>query len=399
MIRVDFSQINNILDQEILRPMLEEIASQPKTPFESTDPEIDSLLAACQPYLKYPNVILIGNGGSRNNAWSFYHALEDHRNATHFEFLSSTEPDLILGLKKRFSPENTLVLAISKSGNNINMIEPLLAFLDYPVLVISEKKENPLTQMAAIKKWTVIPHPSVGGRFSGFTSCALVPAIIMGLDPTAIYRGAQQAFRKYSSNQSIETNDALALAAHCFQLEGKNYSEIFASVYSTAYSKIIPLMVQLIHESTGQKEMGQSIFGDYSPESQHHTNQRLFGGQKNIVAAFVIPENPTEDFYLKVPDQMKSILMDGEPISVLDENSAFESMRFDYQGVLEHCIKKSIPAFTISPKNSSQESIGEFIGFFYYFAYYSALLRRQSPFDQPEVEFSKKISYSLRAKK
>lgn len=397
MLKVDFSQAGSELNIDSLKSVLEEIATQPATAFETTDPQLNSLVAACQPFLKYSNVILIGNGGSRNNAWSFYHALAAYRNQTHFEFLSSIEPDLVLSLKQKFTPKNTLILAISKSGNNINMLEPLLSFLEYPVLVISENKPNPLTQIAEMMSWTVIHHPNVSGRFSGFTSCALVPAILMGLDPQVIYQGAKEAFEQYSTNQLINSNDALKLAAWYFQLEQQGISEIFASIYSTPLSQLLPLFVQLIHESSGQKGKGQSIFGDYSPESQHHTNQRLFGGPKNMLATFIIPQQPQKDFSITVPDSIQQIMMDNQPLTVLNGNSAFNSLRHDYQGVLEHCTEKSIPAFTISPEEITPKTVGELIAFFYYVAYYSALLRSQDPFDQPEVERAKKISFALRA--
>jgi glucose-6-phosphate isomerase len=47
----------------------------------------------------------------------------------------------------------------------------------------------------------------------------------------------------------------------------------------------------------------------------------------------------------------------------------------------------------------TEASFGEMLVFWQYFAVYSAMLRNLNPFDQPEVEASKKISLELRIKK
>lgn len=396
MIKVDYQNLGMPLDAEGFKEQLEKIRKTEAPSFETTKTDLTYLQEKIQKYVSYKNVILIANGGSRTSAHLFYHALPGFRNQVSFSFLTSAEPDLIAELKRKYKPEDTLVLVISKSGTNIDNIEPLLAFLDYPGLAVTEDKPNTLSQIAKIQGWDTIAHPNVGGRFSGLTTCGLVPAALMGLDPQKIVEGAQAGYAQYKADVELNENDALKLALYFAQLEKKGVTEIFFSIYSSSLFAFLPLIVQLIHESTGKDEKGMTVYGDYSPESQHHTNQRFFGGRKNVVGAFLRVENSKDDFPLEVPDKLESVEFSGHPLAILKGLSALKTLHYDMEGVVGNCREKNIPAVTISIDEVSQEAIGKLVVFWQYFTVYSAYLREQNPFDQPHVEDAKKISWGLR---
>ena len=364
--------------------------------FQQTKPDLNEIKNRSKKYKSYKNIILIGSGGSRTNAWAFYHSLFLKRNKTNFEFLSSAEPELIANFKKKYQKKDTLVLIISKSGDNINALEPLFFFLNYPVLVITGETNNTLSQIAATMQWDTIAHPEVGGRFSGMTSCGLVPAYLMGLDINELYKGAAKGYQRYAANISIKDNPALQLAAYLAQLEKNGYTEIFTSIYSSSLFAFLPLIIQLIHESSGKDNKGQTIFGDYSPESQHHTNQRFFGGQKNVIGLFMEVENHPVDQTIKLPKKLTSIVYKNQPLQKLTGIKTSDCMRFDLEGVFNNALKKQIPCARITLKEITERSLGEFMVFWHYAAVYSALLRDQNPFDQPEVEDAKNLSFELR---
>jgi glucose-6-phosphate isomerase len=228
------------------------------------------------------------------------------------------------------------------------------------------------------------------------TSCGLVPASLMGLDIFGIYKGARSGYEKFNNQVSAEENDTLKLALYLFELEQKGYGEIFSGIYSTALFGFFPLMVQLVHESTGKNGQGQTIYGDYSPESQHHTNQRFFGGKRNVVGLFVSQEKSKDDFEIEVPEELKKIPFKDGTLAGIDGNSARETMKFDMAGVIGNAKNKKIPVVEISVDEINPESVGEYMVFWQYFAMYSAFLRNQNPFDQPEVEDAKVLSFKLR---
>lgn len=399
MISIDYKNLGVELDLEKLAPVLEKIKKQPTPAFEAIKTDLTYIEKKSQDYKQYENVILIGNGGSRTSAWAFYNSLFSFRNDVKFEFLPSAEPELINSLKEKYPRENTLVLAISKSGNNINNIEPLFSFLNYPILVITENKNNPLSNIAKIRGWEKITHPAVGGRYAGMTSCGLVPAYLMGLDIKQLYAGAESGYKKYNCQVAIEKNDALKMAAYFQKLEEAGYTEIFSSIYSSALFGFFPLVVQLIHENTGKNGQGQTIFGDYSPESQHHTNQRLFGGRRNVVALLMEVKKSLQDFPIEVPEDIKNEELSGVTLENINGISAHKTLSFDMQGVWGHCIEKNIPVAVLTVNEINEKTMGEFMVFWQYFTMYSSLLRNQNPFDQPEVERSKNISFQLRFQK
>lgn len=378
---------------------LEKIKNYPKADFEKNKPDLEYIKNKIKKYKKYKNVILIANGGSRNSTWAFYKALFEFRNKVNFEFLTSGEPEIIKSVKKRYSKKDTLVVVVSKSGANINTLEPVLLLLEYNILAITGETGSKLREIAKIRKWDIIIHPEVGGRYSGMTSCALAPAELMGLDIEEIYTGAKVGYKKYNNQNSLEKNEALKLALGFYELDEKGYTEIFSGVYSTALFGFLPLIVQLIHESEGKNGKGQTIFGDYSPESQHHTNQRFFGGKKNVLGLFMGVEKTNNDIKIKVPKEIQNIEFLGYPLAKLNGNSTFKSMHYDMQGVVENAKNKNIPAYELWISEISQKSIGEFMVFWQYFTMYSSILRDVNPFDQPEVEASKKIGFELRIQK
>lgn len=396
MIKIDYRNLLTKPDLEKNEKKLNEIKNMPAPAFAATKPDLQRIASAIKKFKKFKNVILIANGGSRTSAFALYNSLADFRNKVRFKFVTSPEPEVIRRLKKNFFPKDTLVLAISKSGDNINSLEPLIALINYPVLVITGEKENTLRKIARQKKWDIVLHPEVGGRYSGMTTCGLVPATLMGLNIREIYAGAEDAYKKYGQKNGAERNDALKLAAYFNSLEGQKYTEIFSCVYSTSLFAFLPLMIQLIHESTGKNGKGQTIFGDSSPESQHHTNQRFFGGRKNVAALIMSVEKSAKDFQIKIPKDIQDIHFNGNPLKKLNNISAHDTLHFDMQGVLGNCIAKKIPAAVFSVDEVNPRSMGELMVFWQYFAMYSALLRGQNPFDQPEVEDSKKISLRLR---
>src|SRR3989338_2433241 len=283
--------------------------------FATHHPQFKTIETVCKPYQKFKNIIVIANGGSRTSALAFYEALHASRNHKHVEFISTMDPSVLKRIKKEFKPADTLIMPISKSGTNIDVLEPLSFFWNtHAVLPVTGKKGSVLRDIALRRGWETIDHPEIGGRFSGRSECAYALLHLCGIDIRAIDRAARQAYRAYDYDAPVSKNEALRAACIAWQLERQGYTEIFCPVYSFDYASFLPLMVQLIHESTGKKGRGQTIFGDLAPESQHHTNQRFFGGRKNVMGLFVVDgrEMCSNDPRVRIPKTLRTLpLLDG----------------------------------------------------------------------------------------
>ncbi len=376
---IDFANMPEIKGQHMVLP---------DAPFLSYHPNFSKIKHYQKEFGNYQNYILAGHGGSVTSAKALIGALGS--NSKNIEFLSTVDPDYIAGLLKRFSKENTLVIGISKSGQTVTQLEAMLHFADYPWMVITEK-DTPLEHMAIKKGAEIIRHPHIGGRYTGMTEVALVPAALCGLDIEGIYQGARELYDLYAQD-----NIALQAAHIFYELEERGFTDVFMPFYSSELFSFSDLAVQLCHESFGKDGKGQTYFSAQAPESQHHTNQRFLGGKKNISGLFVRTERFSNDSNTIVPPAMHSIAINGSHLIALNKIPLSYAMAAEFQGTWEDAKIHAIPIVSITLKNMDPKEIGMFVAFWQMFAVYSSVLRSVDPFNQPEVESSKSISWSKR---
>jgi len=147
--------------------------------FASYSPNIAEVEKTAKKYLKKKNIIVIGNGGSVNSFDYYINALKTEKNV----FIKTMEPDFLYDIRKRCNNKDTIIIAISKSGNTVGVIESLLYFIDYKdIIIITERKDSALKQIQEKYKFDFLEHPNIGGRYSGFTPSGLLPAAIAGIN-------------------------------------------------------------------------------------------------------------------------------------------------------------------------------------------------------------------------
>ncbi|MDB4940088.1 MAG: hypothetical protein JWO40_513 [Candidatus Doudnabacteria bacterium] len=381
---LEFSNIPFFEPSNLFEPELA-ITAEPE--FLKYKPKLVQLKDLWKEYNHFKNILLIGHGGSVTSFIGIYQTLPTDKN---IQILSTVDPDFIQKIKLQFKPAETLVIAISKSGETITQIEIVLQFLNYPLLFITQKG-TVLEQIGQKAKARIISHPSIGGRYTAFTEVALVPAAIAGLNAEKIFEGGQEMFTKF-----YQRNIALELAEIMFALENKGFVDVFMPFYSHELFSFQSLIVQLCHESFGKEGKGQTYFAHEAPESQHHTNQRFFGGRKNIAGLFIKLENFKNDLFTNVPTSMHSIAIKDGSLFELNKIPLSFAMHSEFKGTWEDAKIHGIPIVSLSLSSLSPKEIGSFIAFWQMFAVYSALLRNVDPFDQPQVESSKSISWNKR---
>lgn len=362
----------------------------PESPeFISYEPDFDLVMQQAQKYKKYDDIIVLAHGGSITSFYGFYHSLK-YQAKKRAHFLSTVDPDYIDDLKERLSPKTTLIIAISKSGETTTLIEMLMQFLNYPLLIITAKN-SPLREVGQRLKAPIINHPPIGGRFTGLTEVALLPAAIVGLDFEGLYQGARHFYDFYKND-----NAAWRAASVFWQLEQQGYVDVFMPFYARNLFPLSNLIVQLCHESFGKNGLGQTYLASEAPESQHHTNQRFFGGRKNISGMFISSDSvlrPTVNIY---PPAVHSVQIKGRVLFDINKIPLEKSLEFELEGTLEDARIHGIPLAHLSIDGFSSSEIGRLTAFWQLYAVYSSVLRGVNPFDQPQVENSKNISFNKR---
>jgi glucose-6-phosphate isomerase len=388
-------------DFSTLNGDLEKIKAMGLPPFVLDNPDSRSIKKDCSRFLKYKNIIVVGNGGSVNSSLAIYETIgkEAGLKKKNVIFLTTMEPDYINLIKKECKKSNTIVIVVSKSGTNIGPLESALSFMNdnYQILAITNKTDGVLLEIAKRKKYPVLEHPEVGGRYSGRTASSLVPAFLMGADIDEINNGCMEMYSLCSPKRKIEENPALKLAAALYILEQKGKVDVFMPTYSAQLSGFLTLIIQLMHESFGKNGVGQTYFGGLSPETQHHTNQRFFGGRQNICGLFIkVSRQNDGKSKVLVPKNLMDIKLRGGSISDISGVPYEKALDFEFLGTYMDAVAKKIPVIVVAVDKINAFSVGEFMAFWQYVAVYSSVLRGVNPYDQPQVESSKEISFKMR---
>ncbi len=386
----------NIDDLSEISAILEEIKAKELPVFEEHHENIVELASKLKDYQDRKKLIVIGNGGSNTSFLAYYKALLPLKKQQDIAIVTSQEPDLINDLKSAFPKEETIVMPISKSGNTLAVLEVLFDFLDYKVVPVTTNGKGALFELCQAKKLDFFEHPPVGGRYSGLTACAFIPALFYDIDCESIDKGAREMYSRCGPAVPIEQNPALSLAAKMFLLEQKGYQEIFCPLYSNRLAGFSNLIVQLLHESVCKNNQGQTIYCAEAPESQHHTNQRFFGGKKNVLGLFIRAGNQDDkENRIDVPDELKGLELKSGKLGDVSNVPYEKALEFEFSGTFQDALNNNIPTAEIVLDRIDAYNIGQLIGLWHYIAVYSSWLRDVNPFDQPQVETSKDISFRL----
>ncbi len=369
------------------------ILPKDKAEFLTYRPDFTAMQVVANKYAEYKNILVVGHGGSVSSFYGLYNALRRHvneREAKNAFFLSTVDPDYIMDLEAELNPADTLVVAISKSGEDTTQLEALTQFWDFPILVVTEK-DTPLYHIAQKKKLDIVLHSAIGGRFTAFTETALLPALLCGLDVQTIFRGGREVHALYETN-----NLAWKAANVVWQLEQNGVVDVLGFVYSHFLQYLSPLVVQLCHESFGKSGLGQTYSFSEGPEAQHHTLQRFLGGRKNVLGWFVGLTAGGNSAKTNYSPEIHSVVFHNQPLFNLNNLPLEQSMQFERTGMVEDAKLKNMPICSMALTACSSLDVGKYIGFWQMFAVYSSILRGLNPFDQPEVESGKLISFNKR---
>ena len=127
------------------------------------------------------DVRLIGMGGSALGTKAIYHLLK-YKISKKFYFVDNLQNEIEFDQKKSY-----LNLIISKSGNTLETISNLNVFIKKrdQNIFITENKKSYIFSLAQKLQSEVIHHNNfIGGRYSVLSEVGMLPAELMGLNPS-----------------------------------------------------------------------------------------------------------------------------------------------------------------------------------------------------------------------
>jgi glucose-6-phosphate isomerase len=337
--------------------------------------DLDKIKTITKPFLSenIKNIIVLGTGGSIQTLLALKHLSKKKI----YPVPSSRAVEL-KGCLEKTSPENSVVIPISRGGETLDINSTIGIFVrkGYRFLGLSSTgtMNNILREIGS----PILDVPDLSGRYAGsVTNVGIVPAFISGINIENFLKGLEEGYNNFSN---FDDNRALELATFLFDLYRKGYRVVFSMPYSKNLEGSIGLWVQGVSESTGKDEKG--MIGTYqsAPICQHSVLEFLLGGSKGIVIPTlwtVRNENPD--------------LVLNSTIPYINEQSAQTIINYQADATFQALIQQRVPAAKVSIDNPLEKSMGHLISFILSSVYYLCLLIDVNWASNPKVIIGKQI--------
>jgi len=350
-------------------------------------------------YQNAENIVVIGIGGSSLGAKAIDSMLRHkYNNLKKLLFLENPDPVSISKTLNRIKKHNSIFVVISKSGGTIettSIFKTVLKEFDMDlksedakrVLIISDEG-SPLCKFAdfyGIKAFTI--PKNVGGRFSVLSSVGIVPLSLAGYDMRNVLKGAKHMIKRFFNSK--EEHIAIKALYYC-----KNYQKTPINVlfsYADFLEDFTKWFIQLWAESLGKidkdgKNVGLTPVAHIGSIDQHSFLQLIMQGPRDKTVTFIKVEDFEND--LKIPDiSLKYI----EKTDYINNHTFNELINAECDATKESLVKEGIPVDTITLDKVNEENVGELIAYFELLTSYAGAIFDINTYDQPGVEFGKKI--------
>src|SRR5205809_1687432 len=154
----------------------------------------------------YPNVLLLGIGGSALGPAALDAGLNRPNSGKRLTVLDNIDPDFIRDSLDAISPQETIVNVIAKSGVTAETMATFAVVRKWMIDALGEAKarerfvvttDPAKGDLLAIARQENYPAfaipPNIGGRFSVLSPVGTLPAALLGLDLEALMHGARKA--------------------------------------------------------------------------------------------------------------------------------------------------------------------------------------------------------------
>ena len=324
-------------------------------------------------FRKYPEIKLIGMGGSTLGARAIYSFLEN-KIKKKFIFIDSLEPKN----NKIKNKKNFLNLIISKSGNTLETIANtnILVKKNHKNIFITQNRKSYLMELAKKLKAEVIHHNDfIGGRYSVLSEVGMLPAELMGLN--------QKKFKQFNNlvkNKNFINSLILNVSNIHEFIKKKKFNSIILN-YDQNSSDLFSWYQQLVAESLGKKGKGILPVISSMPKDNHSVMQYYLDGNKNSFFTFFFVKDDLSDKIIN-----KDVLNSHYYLKNKNFFKIREAQLLATQKVFK---KKDIPFRSFYLNKRDEKSLGELFTFFILETILLGKLLDINPYTQPSVEFIK----------
>jgi glucose-6-phosphate isomerase len=355
------------------------------------------------------DVVMLGTGGSSLGgqtlaqlAWWNVQGVGAFRAAARLHFVDNLDPLSFEAMLAKLPLATTRFVSISKSGGTAETLMQTIAALSAvrqagleprrSFLGLSEParagKRNGLRDLLTGDQVPTLDHdPGVGGRFSVLSNVGLLPAAILGLDISAIRKGAAAALAPVLAKtppDEVPASLGASLAVALAESRGKSISVLMA--YCDRLERFTRWYVQLWAESLGKDGKGTTPVPALGPVDQHSQVQLFIAGPRdklfNVVTVGAAGKGPRMDAELAKRAGESDFA--GKTIGDL---TAAEG-----RATAETLANNGCPVRTFHMERLDEAALGELLMHFMLETIVAAHLMGIDAFDQPAVEEGKVLA-------
>jgi glucose-6-phosphate isomerase len=234
-------------------------------------------------------LLLLGIGGSAMGMKALCDALAEPHEAERLVILDHLDLGLFERAVEGIDDVDLGLIIISRSGGTIEVLAWLREILGRRspanVVCITASPDSPIGRMASQYGWPSASIPDdVGGRFSVFTPCGLLPAAALGIDTDGLLRGAKQ----------VDPLVAHQLAADLKFLFDGGHERVLQFFYGEALKGLAGWWMQLLNESLGKAGLPLFFAAANGPRDQHSLLQLLMQGADRQALIFTRWQTPPQ---------------------------------------------------------------------------------------------------------
>lgn len=357
----------------------------------------------------FPTVLVLGIGGSALGPLALDAALGRPNTGKRLVALDNIDPDFVRDTLDTLVPEDTIVNVIAKSGVTAETMSTYAIVREWMIaavgankakehfVVTTDPEKGDLLNIARLEGYPVFEIPSnVGGRFSVLTPVGTLPAALLGFNVDAFMEGARRT--AIQSKNSFAENPALVAAFIQFALERERAKKILVLFpYSQSLWKFAFWFKQLWGESMGKKtdRKGREVFSGTTPTAALGVTD-----QHSQLQMFI--EGPNDkSFLFWAVREFRNALKIEHPYASFDsmgylQNKTLADLFDAERRATEIAITEAgRPNATVHVDRVNEESMGDLVMFSQYMTAYAGELCDINAFDQPGVEYGKKLTFAM----
>jgi glucose-6-phosphate isomerase len=250
-------------------------------------PDLEAFAASVSG-LGLTRAVVLGMGGSSLAPEVFARVFGTGPGSLELEVLDTTEPEAVAAAGVRFAPEKTLFLVSSKSGTTAEVLALLSFFYDRAVLALGTGHAGgrfvaitdpgtPLESLAHERRFrhVFLGQPDIGGRYSALSVFGLLPAALKGIDLERLLAPAR-TMAEACRLGSVAENPGARLGAILGTAALKGMDKL-TFLLPQRLRPLSGWLEQLVAESTGKEGRGiVPILEDRPGPAESYGKDRLF---------------------------------------------------------------------------------------------------------------------------